>query len=52
MAIVRKLEKLELERESTHTEVKATFSVISDDEGQRYLQIDTYGSKGRKFEGK
>lgn len=52
MAIVRKLEKLELERESAHKEVDATFSVVTDKDGHRHLQIDTYGSKERKYAGK
>ena len=51
MAIVRKLEKVILEKESKHTEVDATYSVIHSD-GERYLQIDTYGSKDRQIEGK
>ena len=51
MAIVRKLEKLSLERDSKHTEVEGTYSIIHTDEGT-YLQIDTYGSKQRQEQGK
>lgn len=52
MAIVRKLEKLDLERDSTHKDVDATFSVVTDETGRRHLQVDTYGSKERKYAGK
>ncbi len=51
MAIVRNLEKLSLERDSKHTEVKCTFSIIENDEGTS-LQVDTYGSKERQEKGK
>lgn len=52
MAIVRKLEKLDLERYSRHTEVDATYTVVQYDNGDNYLQVDTYGSKERKMAGK
>lgn len=51
MAIVRKLEKITLERDSKHTEVECTYSVINSVDGS-YLQIDTYGSKERQEQGK
>ncbi|KAB2887968.1 MAG: methionyl-tRNA formyltransferase [Desulfobulbaceae bacterium] len=51
MAIVRKLNKISLEKDSRHTEVEATYSIIEDSD-ERYIQIDTYGSKNRQIEGK
>ncbi|WP_319380549.1 hypothetical protein [Thiomicrorhabdus sp.] len=51
MAIVRKLEPITLERDSKHTEVNATYTVIHDPEGD-FLQIDTYGSVDRQEIGK
>lgn len=51
MAIIRTLEKISLERDSKHTEVDATYSIIEDSK-ERFIQIDTYGSKDRKIEGK
>lgn len=51
MAIVRKLQKISLEKESRHTEVDATYSII-DEANEKFIQIDTYGSKTRQFEGK
>ena len=48
MAIVRKLEKVQLEREAKHSEVKCTYSVVSDSVGDKFLQIDTYGSAAIK----
>ena len=52
MAIVRKLERISLERDSSHSEVDCTYSIIQGSAGQKFLQIDTYGSAIRKFTGK
>ena len=52
MAIVRKLEPITLEIDAKHTEVNCTYSIIVDNAGEKYLQIDTYGSKKRKIPGK
>ena len=52
MAIVKKMERIELERDSRHTEVDCTYFIFEDDNGNKYLQIDTYGSKKRKIPGK
>jgi hypothetical protein len=51
MAIVRELIKLEMEKQSTHSEVKATYSIVTTDDGT-FLQIDTYGSTSRELLGK
>jgi hypothetical protein len=51
MAIIKKMERIELERDSRHTEVDCTYSVL-ESEGKKLLQIDTYGSKIRKIPGK
>jgi hypothetical protein len=51
LAIIRSLEEVKLERDSTHTEVDATYSIVQAN-GVKYLQIDTYGSSNRQFEGK
>ena len=51
MAVVRRLERLTLEKDTPHTEVEGTYSIIHDKDGS-YLQIDTYGSPGRKIPGK
>ena len=52
MAVVRKLERRNLEHENRHMEVECTYSITSDEQGHRFLQIDTYGSKSRKILGK
>ncbi len=52
MAIIRKMEKIDLERDSRHTEVDSTYSIIEDQQGSKYLQIDTYGSPNRQITGK
>ena len=52
MAIVRKLDPLTLEKDSKHSEVDCTYSIVTDEQGKRFLQIDTYGSATRKLPGK
>jgi hypothetical protein len=51
MAVVRTLEHLVLEKDSAHSEVECTYSIVEDGQG-RFLQIDTYGSNTRKIPGK
>ncbi|MBJ6802716.1 hypothetical protein [Geomonas propionica] len=51
MAIVTKITRQSLERESKHTVVDCTYDVI-EVEGKRYLQLDTYGSAQREINGK
>lgn len=52
MAVVRKFRHLALDRDAAHTEVDCTYSIIHDDNGAKYLQIDTYGSSTRQIPGK
>jgi hypothetical protein len=52
MAVVHRLEQLTLEKDSPHSEADCTYSIVSDDQGQRYLQVDTYGSATRQIPGK
>ena len=51
MAIVRTLERQDLERDSSHTEVECTYSIVHSAEGT-FLQVDTYGSVARQMCGK
>jgi hypothetical protein len=51
-AIVRRMEHISLDKDSPHTDVDCTYSIVTDDQGRRYLQIDTYGSTTRKIPGK
>ncbi|WP_081429560.1 hypothetical protein [Solidesulfovibrio magneticus] len=51
MAIVRNLEPISLEKDTNHTEVNATFTVVSNAK-EKFLQIDTYGSPNRQIHGK
>lgn len=52
MAVVHRLEHVTLEKDSRHTDVECTYSIVTDDQGRRCLQIDTYGSTTRKIPGK
>ena len=51
MGIVKKLEKIDLDRDSRHTEVDATYAIVEVN-SQKFHQIDTYGSATRKIPGK
>ncbi|MDN4631796.1 hypothetical protein QCD71_09745 [Sphingomonas sp. PsM26] len=46
MAVIREFEPKDLDRIATHSEVKATVSLVECD-GEKFVQIDTYGSKDR-----
>lgn len=52
MAIVKTLRRVNLERDTVHTEAECTYAIVLDPEGRKYLQIDTYGSRKRKILGK
>lgn len=49
MAIVRRLDLMPLEKNSRHTETNCTYSIVLDDDGSTYFQVDTYGSGTRKI---
>ncbi len=51
MAIVRKMESIQLERDSKHSEVNATYTVVNNADG-KFLQINTYGAADRQETGK
>jgi hypothetical protein len=52
MALITRLEKITMDRNAHHEEVECTYSIINGDNGERFLQIDTYGSKERQIPGK
>lgn len=53
MAIVRTLKRITLEGNTSHSEVEdCTYSIVTANDGRRFLQIDTYGSAHRKMPGK
>lgn len=43
-----KIEKVE-RNARVHDIVKCDYSIFQDDEGNKYFQMETYGSEGRKF---
>ena len=51
MALVRRLEHKQMERNSLHDEVDATYSVVAWDD-RKLLQIGTYGRADREIPGK
>ena len=49
MALVEKLERITMERNSVHGPTSATYTVFKGFDGLKYLQIDTYGSDHRQI---
>jgi hypothetical protein len=41
------LERIDLQRDAGHKEAAASYSIVITKEGERQLQIDTYGSEDR-----
>ena len=52
MALVSSITHQALQEPSTHAEVDCTYDIVTDDEGRKFLQLDTYGSKARQILGK
>jgi len=52
MALVKKLDRITIDRNAPHEEVECTYSIILAENGEKYLQIDTYGSRLRQMPGK
>lgn len=49
MALIQRMELLPPERPKVHAPTRCTFFTFDGDDGQRYLQLDTYGSSTRKY---
>ena len=52
MAPVTDFQKRDLQRDGDHTAVDCTYAIIHTDDGDKMLQLDTYGSRSRKMPGK
>jgi hypothetical protein len=52
MALVTLLESTQKERATVHEQTRCLYSIVEGDDGARYLQLDTLGSKGRRLAGK
>ncbi len=52
MALVDKLIHQPLERDSSHKEVECTYNIVIDQNDEKFIQLDTYGSRSRKMPGK
>lgn len=52
MALINEIEHQELERDAPHRAVRCTYSIITDADGSRLLQLDTYGSTQRQIPNK
>lgn len=53
MALITKdnIKKIDKDRNCVHNKVKATYTVFTSD-GEKYFQIDTYGSPNRELKNK
>lgn len=45
---IREMERLDKNRNAVHEEIEATYTVFTKN-GEKYFQIDTYGTSDRKF---
>jgi len=52
MALVENISPLKLGRDVDHRSVECTFDVITNANGEKFLQLDTYGSSARQLRGK
>jgi hypothetical protein len=52
MALVKVMTRMTKERQSVHAEVQCNYTVVTTSAGERYLQLDTYGSPDREMSGK
>jgi hypothetical protein len=52
MALITSMTQTGLDRDVPHSEVQATYSIVTGSDGTKYLQIDTYGSRRRRMQGK
>jgi hypothetical protein len=52
VATIRELELRVPEKYTHHTDAEGTYSIIYEPDGEKILQIDTYGSKNRRIPGK
>ena len=52
MALIKKIAPLTLQSVTKHSDAECTFSIVTDESGQKLLQLDTYGSAGRAIPGK
>lgn len=49
MALVSRMTEIRKDRQTVHAETTCHWSVFTDDSGDLYLQLDTYGSPGTKL---
>jgi len=52
MALVKNFEEVGKERYSVHGPVECSYMAFTAEDGKRYLQLDTFGSKERQIVGK
>jgi hypothetical protein len=52
MALLREIEKKEPQNPKIHSEINGSYQTFEIPGDRKYIQIDTYGSKNRKFPGK
>ncbi len=52
MALITNLEKISTDRARIHGPVDCTYTIFTSDNGQKIIQLNTFGSAGRENPGK
>jgi len=52
MALITALKQITKDRQSVHAEVECAYSVFTGSDGEKYVQLETFGSLERKIPGK
>lgn len=52
MALLRDLERIQLQSEKIHLPARSSYTSFIGNDGKRYFQIDSYGSDNRELKGK
>ena len=52
MALIQSIQARPLQANARHSEVECSYTIVTDEEGRKCLQLDTYGSTQRQFQGK
>ncbi len=52
MALITELKQITKDRHAVHGSVECGYSVFTGPDGERYLQLETFGSRDRKIPGK
>ncbi|MDR0274791.1 MAG: hypothetical protein LBI48_05545 [Burkholderiaceae bacterium] len=52
MALIKSIDQKPLQSDAKHLEVECSYTIVTDENGSKFLQLDTYGSSRRAIPGK